>query len=92
MYLYLPEYINSVCLYTNPWKLILLICKLFTKNMYALYISNHFFIPWWYRQHWSCHLTSEYFNLLIEFAHVIDLYCHAGLCYMIWQAWPVMAM
>ena len=43
MYLHLPENINSVCLYTNPWKLSLLIGKLFTKNMrlYALYVSNN---------------------------------------------------
>ena len=45
MYLHLPEDINSVCLYTNPWKLRLLIGKLFTKNMYALYISNIFLDP-----------------------------------------------
>ena len=32
----------------------------------------------------SCHLTFEYCILLIECAHVIDLYGHAGLhvCYM----------
>ena len=60
--------------------------------MYALDISNIFFGPWWYRQHLSCHLISEYFNLLIECAHVIDLYGHAGLCYMTGGTLPIMAM
>ena len=50
--------------------------------MYAIYISNNFcFGPCWYRQHWSCHLSSEYFNLLIECAHVIEIYGHTGLAY-----------
>ena len=67
MYLYLPEDINSVCLYQNPWKLIVLIGKLFTKYMYALYIFNNFFRRWWYRQHWSCHLTLSVLNLHKDF-------------------------
>ena len=51
--------------------------------MYEIHISNNFcFGPCWYRQHWSCHLVSEYFNLLIECAHVIEIYGHTGLSYM----------
>ena len=49
--------------------------------MHAIYISNYFcFDVDSITQHLSCHLTSEYYILLIECAHVIELNGHAGLC------------
>ena len=71
MYLHLPKDINSVCLYTNTWKLRLLIGKLLTKNVCNIHVDFQYFLFW---------------TLMVQTALVIDLYGHAGLCYMTGEA------
>ena len=78
MYLHLPEEF-SLPVYKSMG------IKFINRQIIYKKICMQFSFPiilFWYRQHWSSYLASEYYILLIKCAHVIDLYGHAGLCYM----------